>query len=235
MRVLAVGAHPDDLEILCGGTLARYAREGHQVVMCHVTCGDKGATEVDPSELGALRRREATRAAEIAGADSVTLGLRDGEIAASDPEQRLAMVEVVRAARPDVVITHFPGDYMTDHDETAQLVFDASYLAVLPLLRTRSPAHDVIAPALFHMDTLAGLGFQPQEYVDITADFETKLAMLEAHESQVGWLGAHEDVDIVDQVRVTGRFRGNQCGVRYAEGFVQRLTWLRPRTRRLLP
>jgi LmbE family N-acetylglucosaminyl deacetylase len=235
MRVLAVGAHPDDLEILCGGTLARYVREGHEVVMCHVALGDKGSTASTSEEIEPVRRREAERAAAIAGADSVTLGVRDGEIRAGDQEQREGMAELVRQARPDVVITHHPHDYMTDHDETARLVFNASFLATLPLLRTATPAHDVIAPVLYHMDTLAGHGFLPEEYVDITSDFDTKLAMLRAHESQVSWLGDHEGVDVLDQIRVTGRFRGNQCGVPYAEGFVQRRTWLRPVPRRVLP
>ncbi len=235
MRVLAVAAHPDDLEILCGGTLARYVREGHEVTMCHVGAGDKGTTTMSSAEITPIRRREAERAAAIAGARSVTLGIPDGEISASDPQQRLLMVDVVRQARPDVVLTHSPTDYMTDHDEASHLAFNASFIANLPRLETEHPPLDVKAPALFHMDTLAGLGFEPTEWVDITDDFETKVAMLSAHESQVGWLGDHEDVDILDQIRVTGRFRGNQCGVRYAEGFTQRRTWLRPQPRRLLP
>jgi LmbE family N-acetylglucosaminyl deacetylase len=235
MRVLAVGAHPDDLEILCGGTLARFCREGHEVWMCHVTDGDKGTTTSTSEAITAVRRREAQRSAEIAGAHSVTLGFKDGEIAAADQAQRLAMVELVREARPDVVITHHPHDYMTDHDETSRLVFNASFIATLPLLETGRPAHDVIAPALYHMDTLAGLGFQPEEWVDITDDYETKRTMLSAHESQVSWLGDHEGVDVLDQIEATGRFRGHQCGVRYAEGFVLRKTWLRVPPRRLLP
>src|SRR5438874_4084539 len=91
MRVLAVGAHPDDLEILCGGTLARFVREGHEVVMCHATLGNRGSFVHTSEEIGRIRREEARAAAAVAGAESVTLGLTDGEVNAADPEQRRAI------------------------------------------------------------------------------------------------------------------------------------------------
>ena len=87
--------------------------------------------------------------------------------------------------------------------------------------------------ASFH--TLMGLGFQPTEYVDVSAVIDTKTAMLEAHQSQLTWLRDHDGVDVVEQMRTVSRFRGLQCGVEYAEGFVPCLTWLRPTTSRLLP
>ena len=86
-----------------------------------------------------------------------------------------------------------------------------------------------------YMDTIMGVGFQPVEYVDVTGAFDTKVAMLEAHESQLSWLREHDQVDIVEQMKTTTRFRGQQCGVAYAEGFTPCLTWLRATTRRLLP
>jgi N-acetylglucosamine malate deacetylase 1 len=85
------------------------------------------------------------------------------------------------------------------------------------------------------MDTIMGLGFSPTEYVDVSDVIDVKAAMLEAHESQLTWLRDHDGVDIVEQMKTTSRFRGQQCGVQYAEGFVQCLTWLRGTTRRLLP
>ena len=77
MRVLAVGAHPDDLELLCGGTLARYVQDGHEVVMCNATLGDRGSFEHTSEEIARIRLAEARRAAELAGATHVTLGLSD--------------------------------------------------------------------------------------------------------------------------------------------------------------
>jgi LmbE family N-acetylglucosaminyl deacetylase len=234
VRVLAVGAHPDDLEILCGGTLARYVREGHEVVMCHASLGDRGSFVHTSEEVSRIRGVEARRAAEIAGAAYATLGFSDGEILASDPDQRRAVVDLVRETRPDLVITHSPGDYMSDHDEISKLVFDCSFHATLPLFETGKRHHDAVTP-IYYMETVMGLGFAPTEFVDVTETIETKVAMLEAHASQLEWLRDHDGVDIVEQMRTTTRFRGQQCGVAYAEGFVPCLTWLRPTTRRLLP
>ena len=234
MRVLAVGAHPDDLEILCGGTLARFCRDGHDVVMCHVTSGDRGSYVGTSAEVAAIRDGEAQRAAEICGAEHATLGLHDGEVNAADPAQQRLVIDLVRETRPDLILTHHPGDYMSDHNEVARLVFDCSFHATLPLLETDRPHHSTVTP-IYYMDTVMGLGFQPTEYVDVSDVIETKTSMLEAHQSQLVWLRDHDGVDIVEQMRVATRFRGLQCGAQYAEGFIPCLTWLRGTTRRLLP
>jgi LmbE family N-acetylglucosaminyl deacetylase len=232
--VLAVGAHPDDLEQLCGGTLARFAREGHHVVMCHATRGDKGSYVHTSEEISRIRTTEAQKAAEICGAEHATLGLSDGEVLAADPAQRRLVVDLVREARPDLIITHSPGDYMSDHTEISKLVFDCSFHATLPLFATGKQHHSKVAP-IYYMETLSGLGFEPTEFVDVSGVIETKTAMLEAHESQLSWLRDHDGVDIVQQMRTASAFRGQQCGVAYAEGFAPCLTWLRCTTRRLLP
>jgi N-acetylglucosamine malate deacetylase 1 len=234
MRVLAVGAHPDDLEILCGGTLARFAQEGHEVVMCNVSLGDRGTFEHTSEEIAEIRRREARRAADLIGADHVTLGFSDGEVDAGDDDQRTAMVDLVRDVRPDLIITHSTGDYMSDHDETSKLVFECSFHATLPLFESERPHYDTVTP-IYYMDTVMGLGFHPTEYVDVTSTIETKVAMLEAHETQLTWLRDHDGIDVVEQMRAVTRFRGIQCRVEYAEGFTPCLTWLRATTRRLLP
>jgi LmbE family N-acetylglucosaminyl deacetylase len=234
MRVLAVGAHPDDLEILCGGTLARYAREGHEVVMCHATRGDRGSFEYSSEEIARIRAGEAEQAAAIAGAEHVSLELSDGEVNAADPEQRRLVVDLVREARPDVIITHSTGDYMADHNEVSKLVFDASFLSSLPLLESARPHHPVVAPIYF-METVGGAGFSPTEFVDVTETIETKVQMLEAHESQLRWLKEHDNVDIVELMRMATAHRGFQCGVAYAEGFAACTVWLRATTKRLLP
>ena len=234
MKVLAVGAHPDDLEILCGGTLARFAQEGHEVVMCHVSRGDRGSFVHTSEEISRIRSEEAGRAAEICGAEATTLGQSDGDVNAADPEQRRLMIDLVRETQPELIITHHPGDYMGDHNETSKLVFDCSFHATLPLLETTKPNYRNVTP-IYYMDTLMGLGFQPTEYVDVSAVIDTKTAMLEAHQSQLTWLRDHDGVDVVEQMRTVSRFRGLQCGVEYAEGFAPCLTWLRGTTRRLLP
>lgn len=234
MRVLAVGAHPDDLEILCGGTLARYVREGHEVVMCHATRGDRGSFEHSSEEISRIRAGEAREAATIAGAEHASLELSDGEVNAADPGQRRLVIDLIRDARPDVIITHSEGDYMADHNEISRLVFDASFLSSLPLLESAKPYHPVVCP-LYFMETVGGIGFTPTEFVDVTETFDTKVRMLEAHGTQLRWLKDHDGVDIVENMRVATAHRGFQCGVRYAEGFAACAAWLRGTTKRLLP
>ena len=234
MRVLGVGAHPDDLEILCGGTLARFVKEGHDVVMCHASRGDRGSFVHTSEEIAVIRDREARRAAEICGAEHATLGLHDGEVNAADPEHKRALIDLVRDTRPDLIITHPPNDYMGDHNEVSKLVFECSFHATLPLFETGKPHHSHVTP-IYYMDTISGLGFAPTEYVDVSSVIDTKAQMLEAHATQLTWLRDHDGVDIVEQMKAATRFRGLQCGVQYAEGFAQCLTWLRPTTKRLLP
>src|SRR4051812_41653882 len=139
MRVLGVGAHPDDLEILCGGTLARFVQEGSEVVMCNATLGNRGSFEHTSEEIAEIRRREARRAAEIAGAEHVTLGFTDGEVDASDRDQRTAVVDLVREARPDVILSHSPNDYMSDHKEVSRLLFHCRLPPTPPPLRAPKP------------------------------------------------------------------------------------------------
>lgn len=234
MRVLAVGAHPDDLEILCGGTLARFVQEGHEVVMCHASRGNRGSFVQTSDEIARIRSAEARRATEICGAAYATLDFSDAEINAADRDQQRAVVDLVREAQPDLILTHSPGDYMGDHNEISRLVFDCSFYAALPLYETNKQYHSEITPIYF-METIMGHGFLPSEFVDISTTMETKIAMLKAHESQLTWLKDHNDVDIVEQMTTVSRFRGQQCGVGYAEGFIPCLTHLRGTTRRLLP
>src|SRR5262249_12496348 len=160
VNVLAVGAHPDDLEILCGGTLARFVAEGDEVTMCHASLGDRGSFVHTSEEIAAIRGEEARRAADLCGARHATLGLHDAEISAADPEQRRLVVDLVRETRPDLIVTHHPRDYMGDHNELSRLVFECSFHATLPLYETDWPPHSHVT-AVYYMDTLMGLGFQP--------------------------------------------------------------------------
>src|SRR4029453_11948111 len=128
MRILAVGAHPDDLEILCAGTLAKYRARGDTVFMCHVSNGDKGHYIIPPDELTRIRRDEARAAAAVIEAECVEMDFRDMEIHDSDATRR-RFIDMLRAAPPDVVITHHPDDYHTDHKATSALTIEASFSA----------------------------------------------------------------------------------------------------------
>lgn len=235
MNVLAVGCHPDDLEIGCGGTLAKFAALGHRVTMVHVANGDKGHKVIGPDELARIRAKEAADAGKLIGADVIGLGVPDLAVRSDDPQLVEALAEVIRRTKPDLIITHPPEDYMKDHMEVSSAVFDASFAATVPHYSPqKGPAHDKVVP-LYYMDTLAGVNFIPTIYVDITDYIETKIRMNACHESQIKWLKEHDGIDFLDFVRTCSKFRGLQCGKAYAEGFTQCLAWPRLTTERLLP
>lgn len=233
MRILAVGAHPDDLELLCAGTLAKYAHLGHDVVMCHACKGDKGHFIIPPDELTVIRRKEAQDSASKIGAESISLELPDCEVFIDRPTL-VKFIDLIRISRPDVIITNAPTDYMPDHVAAGKLVFDASFHASVPSFKTDHPAHNKVPP-VFYMDTIAGVDFSPTEYVDITGFVDKKKEMMNCHQSQVVWLKEHDNLDVMELIDNSGKFRGLACGVPYAEGFTQAYRWLRLRSERLLP
>ena len=235
MNVLAVGCHPDDLEIGCGGTLAKYAKQGHQVVMCHVANGNMGHAVIMPDELRSIRIQEAKAAGLKLGAIEVlTLDIPDLAVDSRDKAVIAKMIDVIRCVKPDLIITHGPEDYMKDHVEVSHLVFDASFSSSVPHRETEYASYPKVAP-LYYMDTLAGVGFLPMEYVNISDEIDEKLTALNVHQSQIKWMLEHDGIDFLDFVRTVSKFRGLQCGAKYAEGFRHCETWPRIQTGRLLP
>ncbi|HUW09334.1 MAG TPA: PIG-L family deacetylase [Anaerolineae bacterium] len=233
MRIMAVGAHPDDVEVQCAGTMARYAQLGHQVTICVCCSGSGGHMHIPPDELARIREGEARKAAALIDAEFIWLGVPDGFLMDNE-ETRLGFTDAIRRARPDVIITHSPEDYHPDHVMAGELVFTASFLCGLPNIATDYPAH-LVVPPIYYMDTPAGKRFLPTEYVDITETIEIKRQMLACHESQLVWLRDHDDIDVLEFMELHSRVRGMQCGVACAEGFRQADVWPRTPPRRLLP
>jgi LmbE family N-acetylglucosaminyl deacetylase len=232
-RVLAVGAHPDDIEILCSGTLARYSQMGVKVSIAIATDGTAGHMLIPPTELATIRREEAVRAASLINAQVHPLNYAD-ELLFDDHETRLGFVDVIRETKPDLILTHDPEDYHPDHRATSRLVFNASFVAGLPNVKTKYPAH-ALTPPLVYFDTLTGTNFVPTEYVDVTQTYALKREMLQCHTSQLKWLKEHDSIDVLEFIDTMGRFRGLQCGVKYAEAFRIEPAWPRLRAYRLLP
>lgn len=232
MNVLAIGCHPDDIEIACCGTLAKCVKRGDRVVVCHVANGNMGHEIIAPDELRLMRREEARKAGNLAGIEVRTLDIGDLLINGSDISQRDKVVELIIDVNPDFIITHSPSDYMPDHREVQKLVFDASFAATVPQYNGGRKAKLV---PIYYMDTLAGMNFTPTHYVDITDEIELKIEMLECHESQLKWMRDHDHIDFADFVRTCSKYRGYQCNAEYAEGFTQELVWPKVVTERLLP
>ena len=234
MRVLAIGAHPDDLEIQCAGTLAKCVKRGDEVFACHLSDGDLGHVVIPPEELGLIRREEAKRAGAVGGVKVIWGGFHDLDIFADNREARDKVVELIREVRPDFIITHYPDDYMSDHTATSKLVFDASFAASVPHYPCRVKDPIDVVP-IYYMEPLSGINFVPTEYVDITEEMPIKEEMFVCHESQVKWLLDHDKVDYVEKIRTFAKYRGYQCGADYAEGFRQCRVYLKGTTKRLLP
>ncbi len=234
MRILAIGAHPDDIEIACSGTLAKCIKRGDTVIVCHVSSGSLGHVVIQPDELRLIRANEAKKAGALAGVEEVLCaGFDDLEIF-DTKEARDKIVDIIKYANPDLIITHDPNDYMPDHTTVSKLVFDASFTATLPNYKSKYKQPAKMVP-LYYMDTLAGVNFNPTEYVDISDEIDLKLQMLNCHESQVVWMREHDGIDFADMVKTISKYRGYQCGVAYAEAFRQCTTYLKGTTKRLLP
>jgi len=233
MKILSIGAHPDDLELLCGGTLALYSKMGYEVFMCHVCDGSKGSLVYSSEELVKIRMNEAIESAKLIGAKSIWGGLSDGEVVV-DLDSRVKMIDVVRQTNPDVIITHHPNDYHSDHVNVSKLIFEATYLSNLKLWKTNYPPSDKI-PILYYMDTLAGINFVPVEYVDISKTIDVKVEMVLKMKSQLGWLKEMHNTNAEEFIKTIARFRGYQAGVPYAEAFVQQQMYPFGLTKRVLP
>jgi LmbE family N-acetylglucosaminyl deacetylase len=217
-RVLALGAHPDDVEFQAGGTLATWARRGVQVQLACFTSGEKGSAdpESDPAELGRLRRREAEAAARALGAALPVhfLGAVDGELEAT-MAMRLAVARLVRTIRPEVVLGHDPWRRWLlhpDHRAAGLLTVDGVVAARDPLYAP-ALADEGLAAHRPHTVLLFGTEV-PDELIDVTAAMDAKLAALRAHASQVG---DHADLD--RRVRTWNAAIGAGAALHYAEAF----------------
>ncbi len=227
-RILSIHAHPDDAEILAGGTLSLLSELGHSITIVTMTPGDCGTHEYPPEEISDIRRREAQSAARLIGAEYRCAEFRDLAIFNDDPSRR-HVVEILRQLRPDIVLTASPVDYLCDHEMTSILVRDACFGAPAPNYRTRTTDHPApplrAIPHLYFMDPIEGKDREgnpvpPQFIVNVQAAFEKKKAMLARHESQREWLKGHHGIDdYLEQMERWTRKRGEIAGIEYGEGF----------------
>ena len=227
--VLALMAHPDDAEILCGGTLVRLAERGWRVAIASMTAGDCGSAERSAEDIAAIRREEARRAAATIGASYHCLERKDLEVF-YERESLVAACGVLRTVRPALIITHSPEDYMLDHEETSRVARAAAFNAPIPNAPGPPGSEPLDAiPHLYYADPLEGrspLGreIRPSLLVDIADVEDTKLRMLACHASQRDWLHRHHGIDeYLDSVRRWARARGALAGLAAAEGFRQHL------------
>jgi N-acetylglucosamine malate deacetylase 1 len=211
MDILCIGAHPDDCEFGCGGTAALAAARGDRVTFVSVTNGDRGhhaeQYRTDRSSLASRRLEEARRSVAVFGGEFRTLGVPDGDVYVT---QQLTeeMVRLIRSVGrpghgPDLVLLNRPNDYHRDHRYTSQLVLDATYLLMVPLMCPDVQRLERMPVFAYWWDRFheGGGAFRPDVVVPVDSVIEDKAQMLAAHESQLlewlpyvgGWEKVPED------------------------------------------
>lgn len=238
-RVLAIGAHPDDVEFTCIGTLSKLKKRGAEITIATMSPGDCGSTVHSGLEAARIRKDEAAKSAKLLGAEYVCLEERDLSID-YDTVTRRKVTGFMRSVNPGVVFTHFLVDYMVDHEVTGRLVRDACFAAGVPNFGTTGNEKPVSGiPHLYYltpagcMDNV-GNPIEPTFVVDVSDEVELKKGMLACHASQREWLMRHHGVDeYIESMLRRGTQMGQRLGVDHAEGFLQHVCQPYPEDNRL--
>lgn len=230
--VLAIAAHPDDIEFVMAGTMLRLAALGWDLHYFNVADGCRGSMTMDRATCAATRLEEAKRAASVLGAKFYPPICPDMEVAYGFP--MLAKVAaVIRSAKPSIVLTHAPVDYMEDHEQTCRLAVSAAFAHGMPNLESDPPIDAYYDPiTIYHAQphgnrTPLGELVLPHFAVDTTGVMDRKVEALECHACQKEWLDESQGMDSYVQTmrdltsevgRMTGKFE-------YAEGWRRRQHW----------
>jgi len=197
MKILAIGAHPDDIEIGCAGTLLKYAKQGHEVYLLILTEGHKGGES-------SVRKEEQLRSAEILKPKEVIWGsYKDTELSPNMNQMVYDIEGVLKKINPAFTFVNFGEDTHQDHRALSKATVTASRYIRNVLFYEGPTIHD----------------FSPTVFVDIRETVDEKITMLLAHHSQVMKTNI-EGLSIVDIARSTAVFRGIQGRVQFAEGFI---------------
>jgi len=218
-RVLAVMAHPDDAELLCAGTLARAKGDGAAVGIVVMCRGDKGVGSASRAgeNLGQVRHDEASAAANVLGATLFWFNAGDGELFDSY-ENRRNLNEIYRKFRPTLVIAHAAEDYHPDHRAASTTAEAATWFAASRGHMTASPALDA-PPNLWFADTINMTAFEPDFFVNVGDQLETKKRMLACHRSQLERGNDGDFAPLTELMLRQAAARGSQAGCAAAEAF----------------
>jgi LmbE family N-acetylglucosaminyl deacetylase len=184
LRILVIGAHPDDADIKAGGSAAKWCKLGHHVKLLSVTDGGAGHQTLRGAALSGRRRAEASAAGAVIGATYAVLDNPDGELLPT-LEARRQLIRLIRSFQPDLILTHRSTDYHPDHRYTAQLVQDAAYMITVPAICPESP-HLASNPVIlcFSDDFKKPIPFKADVVVDIGDEMDSLVGMLHCHASQ---------------------------------------------------
>lgn len=227
--VLAIGAHPDDIEILCAGTLALLHEQDWRIEFATMTPGDCGSTSLPRAEISTIRKGEAAASAKILDGKYHCMECDDIFVTYDRPTL-LKVIRLIREVRPGIVMTMSPQDYMVDHEMTSAVVRTACFSAGIKNIETEGTGPFLKIPALYYVDPIEGkdiLGdaVKASTIVNISSKMTLKEKMFRCHASQQSWLQAHHEVDdyINSSLKQLSAKRGKEVGVAFGEGFRQHL------------
>ena len=189
LNIIAIGAHPDDCDNEFGGTAIKFAQMGHHVKFVSVCNGNKGHYKIEPKKLAEIRKGEASEAGRRFGVEYVVLNHPDCDLE-PDLKTRHEIIKLIREWDADIVLTHRPNDYHSDHRYTSQVVQDAAYNILVPHDLPSVPALKHNPVFLYFQDNFKKpLPFSPDIIVDISDVIDKKIYAMMAHESQYfDWL-----------------------------------------------
>jgi LmbE family N-acetylglucosaminyl deacetylase len=209
IKVLVIGAHPDDADLMFGGTAAKMIRNGHVVKFVSLTNGSAGHLTMKRKELASRRRKEADCSAAAAGLVSYDiLDIDDGQLTAS-LENRDRVIRLIREFSPDIVISNRLWDYHADHRAAAQLVQDSAYLVIVPSVCPEVPITDSNPVYLSSYDDFQRpCPFTPAVTVSIDDSIEEKKRMMDCHKSQFyEWLPWTMGRRVSDEMSMEEKYR----------------------------
>ena len=188
MKILMIGAHPDDCELRCAGLALKYVRDGHQVRFLSMCDGSGGHHELNRNEIAARRWEETRKVAEFLGVEYDVWNIPDCELMA-DLETRGRLVRYIREFAPDVVFGHRTNDYHADHRNAGMLLQDASYLLIVPNYCSEVKALPKMPVIIHYEDTFMNPPFVPEVVIGIDDEIETKCRAFDLNVSQAyEWL-----------------------------------------------
>lgn len=224
-RILAVVAHPDDAELLCAGTLARALQDGADIGICVLCQGDKGQPDPPLDNLVEVRQQEMQSAAKLINAELFSGEQPDGGLF-DNLELRRKLTEIMRQFSPTLVFSHSQSDYHADHRAASVITEAATWFSASAGNKTNSPAL-AKPPVLWWMDTINMTSFEPHFYLDVSDFVETKISMLNCHQSQLQ-RGKDSSFSPLQELMIQQcNARGVQSGVKAAEAFQTHSAWKR--------
>jgi len=227
-KILAVGAHPDDVEFMCVGTLKLLKDKGHKIHICIISGGDVGSAVEKQADIIRIRRQESINAASLLEAEVYPLGELDLEIEYDDRTKR-KLTEIVRTVDPFIVFTHAHEDYVMDHEIASRLVRHGCFSAPIPNYFTEAVLPQPVtsqAPYLYYWSPLEGRNIygdfvEQRIYVDISKTIDFKAEMLACHKSQRDWMSELGMDKYIEGMRNTAKLYGKASGFGCAEGYIQ--------------